>query len=165
MVKNLPAHAGDVGSVPGLGRSPGEGSGYPLQHSCLEKSHGQRSLAGPNSWGCKELDMTEPLTYTFLPYQKSLSLKNSDHLIWGVQVEGACLFLSPRLHRALAAYFFTVLARKPPVHCHFRSSTAERNSKGQRERQQLSVPLEENPLHLGSIMSAANFFPPANFEV
>ena len=31
--------------IPGLGRSPGEGNGYPLQHSCLENPHGQRSLA------------------------------------------------------------------------------------------------------------------------
>ena len=37
MEKNLPANAGDVGSVPGLGRSPGEGNGNPLQYSCLEK--------------------------------------------------------------------------------------------------------------------------------
>ena len=38
-VKNLPASAGDMGdagSVPGLGRSPGEGNGSPLQYSCLE---------------------------------------------------------------------------------------------------------------------------------
>ena len=35
MVKNLPANAGDSGSVPGLGRSPREGSGNPLQYSCL----------------------------------------------------------------------------------------------------------------------------------
>ena len=34
-VKNLPANAGDVGSIPGLGRSPGEGNGNPLQYSCL----------------------------------------------------------------------------------------------------------------------------------
>ena len=34
-VKNLPAGAGDVGSIPGLGRSPGEGNGTPLQYSCL----------------------------------------------------------------------------------------------------------------------------------
>ena len=38
MVKNLPANAGDVGSIPGLGRSPGEGNGNPLQYSCLEIS-------------------------------------------------------------------------------------------------------------------------------
>ena len=35
MVKNSPTNAGDVGSIPGLGRSPGEGKGYPLQYSCL----------------------------------------------------------------------------------------------------------------------------------
>ena len=47
--KNLPANAGDardVGSIPGLGRSSGGGSGNPLQYSCLENPHGQRSLAG-----------------------------------------------------------------------------------------------------------------------
>ena len=35
MVKNLPAKAGDSGSIPGLGRSPEEGNGNPLQHSGL----------------------------------------------------------------------------------------------------------------------------------
>ena len=35
MVKNPPANAGDVGSVPGWERSPGEGNGNPLQYSCL----------------------------------------------------------------------------------------------------------------------------------
>ena len=35
MVKNPPASAGDVGSIPGSGRSPGEGSGNLLQYSCL----------------------------------------------------------------------------------------------------------------------------------
>ena len=34
MVKNLPASAGDIGSIPGLGRFLGEGNGYPLQYSC-----------------------------------------------------------------------------------------------------------------------------------
>ena len=36
VVKNLPTNAGDVSSIPGLGRSPGEGNGNPLQYSCLE---------------------------------------------------------------------------------------------------------------------------------
>ena len=43
MVKSPPANAGDVrdvGSIPGLGRSPGGGNGYPLQYSCLEGFHG-----------------------------------------------------------------------------------------------------------------------------
>ena len=35
-VKNPPANAEDSGSIPGLGRSPGEGTGNPLQYSCLE---------------------------------------------------------------------------------------------------------------------------------
>ena len=38
MVKNLPAKAGDMSSIPGLGRSPGVGNGNPFQYSCLEKS-------------------------------------------------------------------------------------------------------------------------------
>ena len=45
VVKNLSAHVGDEGD-PGLGRYPGPGNGNPLQYSCLEKSHGQRSLEG-----------------------------------------------------------------------------------------------------------------------
>ena len=35
-VNNLPANAGDTGSIPGSGRSPGEGNDNPLQYSCLE---------------------------------------------------------------------------------------------------------------------------------
>ena len=38
MKKNLPANAGDMGLIPGLGRHPGVGNGNPLQHSCLENS-------------------------------------------------------------------------------------------------------------------------------
>ena len=57
VVKNLPANAGDmrdVGSIPGSGRSPGEGNGSPLQYSCLENPNGQRSLAGCSPWGHKD---------------------------------------------------------------------------------------------------------------
>ena len=36
--KSLPANAGDLGLIPGLGRSPGEGNSYPLQYSGLENS-------------------------------------------------------------------------------------------------------------------------------
>ena len=36
--KESACNAGDLGSVPGLGRSPGEGNGYPLQYSCWENS-------------------------------------------------------------------------------------------------------------------------------
>ena len=64
VVKNLPASAGDirdVGSLPGLGRS-GVGNGNPLQYSCLENLHGQRSLVGCSPGGRKELDTAERLS-------------------------------------------------------------------------------------------------------
>ena len=63
MVKNLPANGENpenLGLITGLGRSPGGGHGNPLQYSCLENLHGQRSLVGYSPWGRKELDMTEP---------------------------------------------------------------------------------------------------------
>ena len=43
--------AGDPASIPGWGRSPGEGHGNPLQYSCLENPHRQRSPAGYSPWG------------------------------------------------------------------------------------------------------------------
>ena len=61
-VKNPPAKAGhirDSGSIPGSGRSPGEGNGNPLQYSRLENSMDGGSLAGNNPRGRKESDMTE----------------------------------------------------------------------------------------------------------
>ena len=50
VVKNPPANAGDMGLIPGWGKSPGERTGNPLQYPCLGKSHGQRSLAGCSPW-------------------------------------------------------------------------------------------------------------------
>ena len=61
VIKNLPANAGDLGSITGLGRSLGEGNGYPLQYSCLENSM-DRSLMGYSPWGCKESHRTQLLT-------------------------------------------------------------------------------------------------------
>jgi len=55
--KEFTCNAGALGSIT-RGRSPGEGKGNPLQYSCLENPHGQRSPAGYSPWGCKELDMT-----------------------------------------------------------------------------------------------------------
>ena len=49
----------DEGLIPGWGRSPEEGYGNPLQYSCLEKSHGQRSLVGYHPWGPRESDTTD----------------------------------------------------------------------------------------------------------
>ena len=60
--KEFTCNAGDLGSIPGLGRSPGGGHGSPLQYSCLENPHGQRSLAGNSPRGHIELDTTEQLS-------------------------------------------------------------------------------------------------------
>ena len=63
-IKKLPANdRGDAGSIPRSRRSPGGGHGNPLQYSCLENPHGQRSLAGYSPWGHKELDTTEATEY------------------------------------------------------------------------------------------------------
>ena len=58
-VKASASNAGDPGSIPGSGRSPGEGNGNPLQYSCQGESHGWRSLVGYSPWGRKESDATE----------------------------------------------------------------------------------------------------------
>ena len=60
--KESSCNAGDLGSIPGLRRSPRGGHGNPLQYSCLENPQGQRGLVGYSPWGCKELDMTEWLS-------------------------------------------------------------------------------------------------------
>ena len=56
----------DLGSIPGLGRFPGGGHGNPLQYSCLENPHGQRSLVGYSPWGHKESDTTEVTEHVLL---------------------------------------------------------------------------------------------------
>ena len=58
-VKNPPTSAGDTSSIPGLGRSPGEGNGYPLQYSCLGNPMDREP--GGLQWSHEESDMTEQL--------------------------------------------------------------------------------------------------------
>ena len=57
--KESACNEGDLGSIPGLGRSPGGWQGNSLQYSCLENPHGQRRLVGYNPWGHRESDMTK----------------------------------------------------------------------------------------------------------
>ena len=59
--KESACNAGDLGSFPELGRSPGEGHGNPLQCSCLENPHGPRTPAGYSPWGHKESDTIKGL--------------------------------------------------------------------------------------------------------
>ena len=52
VVKNPPSDAGDVGLIPGWGRSPGDGNDNPLQYSCLDNPMDR------GAWRATELDMT-----------------------------------------------------------------------------------------------------------
>ena len=66
MVKNSPTNARstrEAGSIPGLGRFPGEGNGNPLQYSCLENPM-DRGAWCYSSWSRKEMDTTEFTQYT-----------------------------------------------------------------------------------------------------
>ena len=76
LVKNPPANAGDVGCIPGLGRSPGGGNGNPLQYSCLENPmdrgawwvtvHGiEKSQTWLSNWACTHI----PVLYKIFLYR------------------------------------------------------------------------------------------------
>ena len=67
VVKNPSASTGGVSLIPGLGRSPRGGNGNPLQCSCLENSHGQRSLGDCGPWGHKESVTTEHNAHPLFP--------------------------------------------------------------------------------------------------
>ena len=58
VVKNLPANVGNLGLIPGSGRSPGEGNGNPLQYSCLGNPMDRGAWRAIGHGVAKELDMT-----------------------------------------------------------------------------------------------------------
>ena len=77
--KESASNVGDLGSIPGLGRSPGEGKVYPLQYSGLKNSH--------SPWGHKESDTTERLSlhFTSLHFKDELShstISTSQRVDW-----------------------------------------------------------------------------------
>ena len=67
MVKNLGSNAGDLGSIPGLGRSPGEGNSHPLQYSCLGNPTDRRAWLAAVYGVAKESDSTEDTYHTRNP--------------------------------------------------------------------------------------------------
>ena len=93
--KECGCSAGDLGSIPGLERSPGEGSGYPLQYSCLENPMNRRAWRFIAHGVAKELGTTEQLTLSLaLGWLKSRTLtsgkrmqgnRNSHMLLTGMQ--------------------------------------------------------------------------------
>ena len=75
LVKNLPADARDTGSIPGLGRSFGEGNGHPLQYSCLGNPVNRGVWGTTNSpWGRKRIGhvlATEQQQKCFMSFSSS----------------------------------------------------------------------------------------------
>ena len=96
VVVNPPANAGDardVGSIPGLGRSPGVGNGNPLQYILPGKLHGQMNLVGYSSTeGCKESDTTEHAHAHTLKSDKSPYYSVS----LGIFLYHVCMFFNER---------------------------------------------------------------------
>ena len=62
--KESACNVGDLGSIPGSGRSPGEGNGYPLQYPGLENSTNRGAWQATVHGGLRELDTTERFSYT-----------------------------------------------------------------------------------------------------
>ena len=76
MIKKLPAKAGDagdVGSIPGSGRSPGEGNGNPLQYSCLGNPTDRE---GCSPWVAKSQTRLSTHAHTWMASQAALVVKN-----------------------------------------------------------------------------------------
>ena len=110
--KESACNSGDLGSIPGLGRTAGEGNGNPLQYSCLEnpmvKESGRLQCRGH-----KELDMTE--TNTFTPgfdrlFNTAVSLKRKVCTKRFSEVSGqkdqTFPFQANRKRKALEMYYF-----------------------------------------------------------
>ena len=72
--KESACNVGDLGLIPGLGRSSGGEHGNPLQYSCLKNPHEQRSLVGYSPWGHQESDMTEQLSTQGTGHSKSMCI-------------------------------------------------------------------------------------------
>ena len=81
--KESTCSVGDLGWIPGLGRSPGEGKGYPLQYSGLENSMGP--------WGPKELNMTEQLSL-FIETESCFRTGDWKRMGWKLERRGLFLF-------------------------------------------------------------------------
>ena len=97
----------NVGVTLGSGRSPGIGSGNPVQYFCLENPHGQRSLVGCSPWGRKEPDTTEH-TRIHTPGPKTLGSSQAMTLDADLHWEGhvSLLSSSPSLPWPQGFFFF-----------------------------------------------------------
>ena len=97
--KESACNAGDLGLIPTLGRSLGGKRGNPRQYSCLENSHGQKSLVSSSPRGRKESDTTDHLstsTVSELYGERVMSQQNCYQKHWQVPfTSGRDMFLLP----------------------------------------------------------------------
>ena len=70
MVKRLVYNAGDLGSIPGSGRSSGEGNGNPLQYSCLENPMNRGAWWATDHWVAKSQTRLNDFTFTYKERKK-----------------------------------------------------------------------------------------------
>ena len=102
--KESACSAGDTGLIPGLGRSPGEGNGNPLQYCCLDNSM-NRGAWQHSPWGHKESDTTEwlvllPFLHTNPPFNQDVSF-----LLWSYRHSLYILEISSLSDNVVYKYF------------------------------------------------------------
>ena len=94
---------GDLGSIPGLGRSPGEGNGSLLHYSCLENPMDRGASQAP--WGCKESDTTvrfsllvvDPFIPVFKADRQYVFHRRQSRLFWLASDQISCSVVSVSL--------------------------------------------------------------------
>ena len=111
-------NAGDLSLIPGSGRSPREGNGYPLQYSCLENSMHRGAWGGYNPWGGKELDTTEGLTFSGALYTST----RPSSVMWAANNFSSLSFVCNRAFFSRKNFFFfSVTNVINTLFCGFRS--------------------------------------------
>ena len=88
VVENSPAHTRNTGSIPGSGRSPGEGNGNPPQYYCLENPKDRRAWMATVHGIAKESDMTSRLNNSskWKDFWKMIITKNSSQYVFCITV-------------------------------------------------------------------------------
>ena len=108
-VKRLAYNAGDLGSIPGLGRSSGEGNGNPLRYSCLENPMDREAWWATVHWVTKSRTRLSNFTFTFT-FSNSSSSEYSEISDNFIQIYipdklqkrlESMLFLFPQYHRSI----------------------------------------------------------------
>ena len=105
---------GDVGSIPGSGRSSGGGNGNTFQYSCLEKCHGQRSLVGHNPQGPKSQSRQNTHTHIgwfYIVYSVMIWCADILQMVTTIRLISTCV-VSHIIFAYVCAYVCVCIVRK-----------------------------------------------------